>query len=87
MPTKTPQDLDQYLGVDLKQMKVIDVDYNVRVGYWASRNDMQEYKVYVAMIQMFDSDFVNNLRQAPGDNPWPTKPTNPKYRTYLLHQA
>ena len=45
MPTKTPQDLDQYLGVNLRQMKVIDVDYNVRVGYWASRNNMQEYKI------------------------------------------
>jgi hypothetical protein len=31
-------------------MKGIDTDYNVRVGYWALRNNVQEYKVYVTMI-------------------------------------
>jgi len=43
-------------------MKVVDVDYNVKVGYWASTNNAQEYKVYVTVIRMFDLDFVNNLR-------------------------
>jgi hypothetical protein len=45
-------------------MKVIDADYSVRVGYWASRNNVQKYKVYVTMIRMFDLDFVNNLQEA-----------------------
>jgi hypothetical protein len=66
-------------------MKLIDADYNFRMGYWASINNVQEYQVYVTMIQMFNLDFVNNLRQVPKDNPWPTKPTNHKYRTCLLH--
>jgi hypothetical protein len=39
-------------------MKVIDAKYSVRVGYWASRNNVEEYKVYVTMIQMFDLNFV-----------------------------
>jgi hypothetical protein len=47
---------------------------------------MQEYKVYVTMIQMFDLDFMNDLRQAPGYNPWPDKPTNHNYMTHLLCQ-
>jgi len=29
----TPRDLDLYPAMDHKQMKTIDVDYNVRVGY------------------------------------------------------
>jgi hypothetical protein len=43
-------------------MKAIDLNYSVRVGYWALRNNMQEYKVYVTVIQMFDLNFVNNLQ-------------------------
>jgi hypothetical protein len=42
-------------------MKVIDAEYNVRVGYWASRNNVHEYKSYVIVIRMFDLDYVNNL--------------------------
>jgi hypothetical protein len=30
---------------------------------------VEEYKVYVTMIWMFDLDFVNDLWQAPRDNP------------------
>jgi hypothetical protein len=48
-PTKSPWNLDLYLVVDYKHMKAIDGDYNVRVGYWASRNNLQEYKVYVTI--------------------------------------
>jgi hypothetical protein len=47
--------------MDKKQIKMIDANYIVRMGYWASRNNVQEYKVYVTMIQMFDLDFVNIL--------------------------
>jgi len=42
-------------------MKMIDVDYNVRMGYYELKNNVQEYKVYVIVIQMFNSNFVNNL--------------------------
>jgi hypothetical protein len=50
-------------------MKAINANYSVRVGYWASRNNVQEYKVYVVVIRMFNLDFVNTLRQVPRDNP------------------
>ncbi len=33
MPIRTPRDFDLYLTMDQRQMKAIDVDYNVRVGY------------------------------------------------------
>jgi hypothetical protein len=57
------------------------------VGYWASRNNMQEYKVYVIVIWIFDSVFVNNLRQALRNNLWPIELTNRNYNTHLLHRA
>ncbi len=68
-------------------MKAINANYSVRVGYWASRNNVQEYKVYVVVIRMFNLDFVNTLRQVPKDNPWPVESTNHNYRTHLLCQA
>jgi len=61
MLTKTFRKLDLYSTMDHRQMKAIDVDYSVRVGYWALRNNVQEYKVYVIVIWMFNLDFVNNL--------------------------
>jgi len=41
--TRVPRDLDLYLVVNQRQMKLIDAYYNVRVGYWASINNVQEY--------------------------------------------
>lgn len=46
----TPLDLDLYLTLDQKQMKMIDAKYGVRMGYWASRNNVQECKVYATII-------------------------------------
>jgi hypothetical protein len=63
-----PQDLDLYLVMD--HMKAINSDYNVRIGYWASKNNMQKYKVYAIMIWVFDPNFVNILQQAFKDHPW-----------------
>jgi hypothetical protein len=57
------------------------------VGYWALKNNVQEYKVYVTMIWMFDADFVNNLRQVLRDNLWLVEPTNHNYKTHLLCQV
>jgi hypothetical protein len=87
IPTRTPWNLDLYLVVDHKHMKAIDANYSVRVGYWASRNNMQEYKVYVIMIWIFDSVFVNNLWQAPRNNLWLAELTNHNYKTHLLHRV
>jgi len=68
-------------------MKAIDANYSVSVGYWALRNNVQEYKVYVTVIWMFDVDFVNNLQQVPRNNLWLAKPTNHNYKTFLLCQV
>jgi hypothetical protein len=35
-----PPNLDLYPIVDKRQIKMIDAKYNVRVGYWASRNNV-----------------------------------------------
>jgi len=35
-----PRHLDLYLTMDQKQMKMIDANYNVKVGYWALKNNM-----------------------------------------------
>ncbi len=37
------------------------------------------------MKQMFDPDFMNNLQQALGDNPWLAKSTNHNYKTHIMH--
>jgi hypothetical protein len=34
--------LDLYPTLDQRVMKATNVDYNVKVGYWASRNHVQE---------------------------------------------
>lgn len=68
-------------------MKVIDVDYNVRMGYWALINNVQEYEVYARVIRIFDLIFVNNLQQVPIDNPWLVELTNHNNRTHLLCQV
>jgi hypothetical protein len=52
MFTRTPPNLDLYLQVEHRQIKTIDAKYNVRVGYWALRNNMQQYKVYATVIRM-----------------------------------
>ncbi len=62
MSARTPRrNLDLHPTMDQRQMNVIDVDYSVRVGYWAPRNNMQEYKVCAIVIWMFDLDFVKTL--------------------------
>ncbi len=48
----------------------------VLVGYWVLKNQVQEYKVYGRMRQMFDLDFMNNLQQVHGNNPWPIELKN-----------
>jgi hypothetical protein len=50
MPARILRNLDLYPIVDQRQMKAIDANYSVRVGYWALRNNMQEYKIYAIVI-------------------------------------
>jgi len=62
MAIRTLGDLHMCPAMDRRQMKIIDAEYNVRVGYLALKKNMKEYKVYAIVICMFDIDFVNNLR-------------------------
>jgi hypothetical protein len=57
-------------------MNSIDVKHQVQVEYWATRNHLQEHKIYATMICTFDEDFMNSLLQFPKDNPWPPHSTN-----------
>jgi hypothetical protein len=57
------------------------------VGYLASKNNVQEYKVYTTIIWMFDPIFGNNLRQVPRDNVWLVELKNWNYMTCLLCQV
>jgi hypothetical protein len=43
-----------YPEVGKKKMKFIDAKYQVQMGYWAKKNGLQGYKIYVIMICMFD---------------------------------
>jgi hypothetical protein len=64
MACQIPKDLDLSLHLFCnweKKPKFIDVVYQVEVGYWAQRNFLQYYKIYVTMICMFDKDFFNSL--------------------------
>jgi hypothetical protein len=74
MSTRTPKDLHLYPIVDQRLLKMIDAKYSLRMGYWASRNNVQKYKVYAIGIRIFYLNFVNNLRQASRNNPWPIEP-------------
>jgi hypothetical protein len=40
MACQTPQDLDLYPIVKKKEMKSIDVEYQIQVGYWVARNHL-----------------------------------------------
>jgi hypothetical protein len=81
MHVRILEDLDLYLVVVVqKQMKVIDANCNVRMGYWALRINMQKYKVYATMIQIFNLDFLNNLQQPVRDNLWQVELINHNYK-------
>jgi hypothetical protein len=61
MPCHTPKDLDLYPKVGNKEIKFINAEYKIKVGYWVGKNGLQDYKIYAIIICMFDEDFLNNL--------------------------
>jgi hypothetical protein len=87
MACETPHDLDLYPIVGKKEMKFIDVEYQIQVGYWVVRNHLRDYKIYVMVICMFDEDFSNSLLHPLGDNPWLSHLTNQNYKTQFLKQS
>jgi hypothetical protein len=76
-----------YHVVKKKEMISINAEYQIQVGYWVARNHLQDYKICVTMICMFDEDFFNILLKLLVDNPWPTHLTNQNYKTQLLRQS
>jgi hypothetical protein len=61
MACQIPKDLNLYVAIGKKKMKFIDVVYQTKVKYWAQRNFLHDYKIYVTMICMFDKEFFNSL--------------------------
>jgi hypothetical protein len=61
MLSRTPKDLDLYPKVGKKKMKFINAKYQVHVGCWVRKNSLQDYKIYVIEICMFDKYFFNNI--------------------------
>jgi hypothetical protein len=84
MACQTPKDLNLYPIIGKKEMKSIDAKYQAEVGYWAHKNFLHDYKIYVMVICMFDDDFFNSLQQPLGDNPWLVHLTNQNQRTQFL---
>jgi len=81
---RTPSDFDLYSFVTKVELKNVDVDFQAKVGYWASTNHLQDYKICGTMIKMFMPKFLNSLPQPPRNNPWPTHLTNQNFRTRFL---
>ncbi len=75
------RNLDLYPEIEKEKLKTIDAMYKVKVKYWATRNYLQDYKIYVTMMCMFNPKFFNILQQVPRDNLWPTHLTNWNYKT------
>jgi hypothetical protein len=53
--------LEYYPSVEKKELKSIDEEFKAEVGYWASFNHLQDYKIYKTMIKMFCPKFLSNL--------------------------
>jgi len=49
-------------------LKSVAVKFQAEVGYWASTNYLQDYKIYGIVIKMFILESLSNLPQPPKDN-------------------
>jgi len=61
---QTPRDLDLYMfikkiDIDIKDM--LNVKFQLEVEHWASRNDLEDHKIYEIIIKMLVPKFMNNL--------------------------
>jgi hypothetical protein len=50
---QTLKDLDDYLSVHKRELKSIDAKLQEKIGYLASYNYLQHYKIYGTMIKKF----------------------------------
>jgi hypothetical protein len=51
---QVPRDLDMYLPLNREELVMVDAKYKVKVGYWVANNCMQNYKIYVTLICLFN---------------------------------
>jgi hypothetical protein len=49
-------------SIDRRELKNVDLEYQTKVGYWASFNHLQDYKIYGTVIKMFVPKFINNMQ-------------------------
>jgi hypothetical protein len=77
---RTTPNLDLYPFVPKKKLKSVDVELYAKVGYWASINHFQDYKIYAIVIKMFILEFLSTLLEPPKDNPWPQDLTKKNFR-------
>jgi hypothetical protein len=76
------KDFDSYLDTkDLSTLVGVDVEYKVAIGLWTSKMGLQHYPTYVTLMQMFNQEFLDGLRQPLGDHFWPLHPMNKKILT------
>jgi hypothetical protein len=44
-----------------KELKSVDLEFQIKVGYWVFANHLQDYKIYGTMIKMFISESLSSL--------------------------
>jgi hypothetical protein len=44
-----------------KELKNVDLEFQIEVGHWASISHLQDYKIYGTMIKIFIPNFLSNL--------------------------
>jgi hypothetical protein len=49
---QTPPDLSLYSSIDGRKLKNVDAKYQGKVGYLASSNYLQDYKIYGTKIKI-----------------------------------
>ncbi len=84
---QTPTNLDLYPPMEKNQLKRVNAKFQVEVGYWASRNGLQDYKMYGIIIKIFTPKFLNNLPQPIRNNPWRMHPINQNYKMRFQKQC
>jgi hypothetical protein len=57
--------LDDYPLVDRRELKSIDAEFQEKVGYWASYNHLQDYKIYGTLIKIFKAEFEHKQTKPP----------------------
>jgi len=65
-----------YPSIQKRKQKSVNAEFQAKVKYWAFINHLQDYKIYLIVIKMFNLEFLSSLSQPLGDNPWLKDPIN-----------